>query len=330
MSKETGSTAAPPSASPQKQALLDAFDNVLKKQAEERDAERRDAEARRGGRSRVRPSIMLSAVLAVFLCAYLYIEHPDWLFPSSAPVESVAIREASLRIAMANAAQHVERYHQRTGRLPKTLADVGTEVAGIALPGARFGRLAHHRVPRGRRAHPRLARSARQVPRQQLRPDRPEIAVRRCRGFTFIEVLVTLVVLGILSSLALLKYIDLRHRALSASATADLQAVRLAAYSAWYEHGTWPPEVASGEIPAGLTQYLPGGFSFSRSEYTLDWDNFVPPGGGPSAGMQLGVVVTSSNQRLVKTLQNSLGNKQPFIVVGGNLTFVIVGPDGRI
>ena len=46
--------------------------------------------------------------------------------------------------------------------------------------------------------------------------------------------------------------------------------------------------------------------------------------------MQLGVVVTSSNQRLVKTLQNSLGNKQPFIVVGGNLTFVIVGPDGRI
>ncbi len=132
MSKETGSTAAPPNASPQKQALLDAFDNVLKKQAEERDAERRDAEARRGGRSRIRPSIMLSAVLAIFLCAYLYIEHPDWLFPSTAPVESVAIREASLRIAMANTAQHVERYHQRTGRLPKTLADVGTEVAGIA------------------------------------------------------------------------------------------------------------------------------------------------------------------------------------------------------
>jgi prepilin-type N-terminal cleavage/methylation domain-containing protein len=153
--------------------------------------------------------------------------------------------------------------------------------------------------------------------------------VRR-RGFTFVEILVTVIVLGVLSSLALLKYIDLRHRALSASATADLQAVRLAAYSVWYEHGTWPPEVSAGTIPPGLTPYLPGGFSFIKPEYTLDWDNFVPPGGGPTGAMQLGVVVSSSNARLMKALQDNLGNKAPFFVVGGNLTFVIVGPDGRI
>ena len=84
------------------------------------------------------------------------------------------------------------------------------------------------------------------------------------------------------------------------------------------------------QIPAGLGPYLPGGFSFSRPEYTLDWDNFVPPGGGPSGAMQLGVVVTSSNARLVKALQNNLGNKAPFFIVGGNLTFVIMGPDGTI
>ncbi|MGH7580613.1 MAG: hypothetical protein ACREM9_10610, partial [Gemmatimonadales bacterium] len=127
-----------------------------------------------------------------------------------------------------------------------------------------------------------------------------------------------------------LKYIDLRHRALSASATADLQAVRLAAYSAWYEHSVWPAEAGAGIVPAGLHPYLPGGFSFSRAEYTLDWDNFVPPGGGPTGGMQLGVVVSSSNARLMKALQNSLGSKAPFFVVGGTLTFVIVGPDGKI
>jgi hypothetical protein len=46
--------------------------------------------------------------------------------------------------------------------------------------------------------------------------------------------------------------------------------------------------------------------------------------------MQLGVVVTSSNPRLMKTLQTSLGSKAPFFAVGGTLTFVIVGPDGRI
>lgn len=154
--------------------------------------------------------------------------------------------------------------------------------------------------------------------------------MRRRRGFTFIEILVVMIVLGILSSLALLKYIDLKHRALSASATADLQAVRLAAYSAWYEHGVWPPEAGAGTTPAGLVQYLPVGFSFTKPEYTMDWDNFVPPGGGPTGAMQLGVVVSSSNARLMKALQDNLGNKAPFFVVGGNLTFVIVGPDGRI
>jgi prepilin-type N-terminal cleavage/methylation domain-containing protein len=154
--------------------------------------------------------------------------------------------------------------------------------------------------------------------------------VIRRRGFTFIEVLVVVIVLSILATLAILKYIDLKHRALSASATADLQAVRLAAYSSWYEHGTWPGESSAGTVPPTLVQYLPTGFTFSKSEYTLDWDNFVPPNGGPSGSMQLGVVVSSGNVRLMKALQDNLGSKAPFVVVGNTLTFIIIGPDGRI
>jgi general secretion pathway protein G len=154
--------------------------------------------------------------------------------------------------------------------------------------------------------------------------------MRRRRGFTFIEILVVMIVLSILAGMAVLKYIDLKHRALTASATADLQAVRLAAYGAWYEHGVWPDEVGAGVVPPALLPYLPTGFRFSKPEYTLDWDNFVPPGGGPSGGMQLGVVISSTNARLMEALRAGLGQKAPFFVVGGNLTFVIVGADGRI
>ena len=154
--------------------------------------------------------------------------------------------------------------------------------------------------------------------------------MRRRRGFTFIEVLVVVVVLSILAGIAVLKYIDLKHRALSASATADLQAVPLSAYSAWYEHGMWPGESGTGTVPPTLTPYLPVGFTFSRPEYTLDWDNFVPPSGGPTGSMQLGVVVTTPNARLMKALQDNLGSKAPFFVLGNTLTFVIIGPDGRI
>jgi len=154
--------------------------------------------------------------------------------------------------------------------------------------------------------------------------------MRRRRGFTFIEVLVVVIVLSVLASLAILKYIDLKHRALSASATADLQAVRLAAYSAWYEHGAWPGESGAGTVPPPLTPYLPVGFTFSKPEYTLDWDNFVPESGGQTGSMQLGVVVSSTNPKLMKALQDNLGSKAPFFVLGNTLTFVIIGPDGRI
>ncbi|HKT60638.1 MAG TPA: type II secretion system protein [Gemmatimonadales bacterium] len=153
--------------------------------------------------------------------------------------------------------------------------------------------------------------------------------IRRRRGFTIVELLTVMIVLGLLAGLALLKYLDFTHRARTAQVAGELEAVRLAAYGAWSENGTWPAEVGPGIIPPGLAPYLPGGFSFQHKEYTLDWENFVPPGGGPTAGMQLGVVLVSSNARLTKVLAQNLGNKAPFFVIGGSLTYVIIGPDGR-
>jgi hypothetical protein len=129
MTNHTTETPASPAA--QKQALLEAFDTVLKQQAESREAELRVAEARRRARRRVRPSIAAAAVLSLALCSYVYIERPEWVFPSAAVPESVAIKEASLRIGMANVAQHVERHRQRTGSLPRTLAEAGTRVNGM-------------------------------------------------------------------------------------------------------------------------------------------------------------------------------------------------------
>lgn len=150
------------------------------------------------------------------------------------------------------------------------------------------------------------------------------------RGFSFIELLVVMIVIGILAGLGVLKYIDLKHQAMSARAVADLHAIRLAGYGAWYETGAWPAEAGAGVVPAGLVPYLGTNFSFARPEYTLDWENFVPPGGGPSGGMQLGVVLTSSNARLTNALARNLADKVPFFIIDGNLTYVIVGPDGRI
>ena len=128
MSNQTETSASPAA---QKQALLEAFDTVLKQQAEAREAELHEAEARRRAQRRVRPTIAAAAVLSLVLCSYLYIERPEWIFPTASVPESVAIKEASLRIGMANVAQHVERHRQRTGTLPRSLTEAGTRVEGM-------------------------------------------------------------------------------------------------------------------------------------------------------------------------------------------------------
>jgi len=130
MNKEKSGTATTPGASPEKQALLEAFDGVLKKQALDREAEQREAAAQRRSRGGVRPAVLALMGVVIALCAYLYLQRPEWLFPTNG-TESVAIKEASLRIGMSNVAQHIERYRAQTGKLPATLVDAGALVEGM-------------------------------------------------------------------------------------------------------------------------------------------------------------------------------------------------------
>jgi prepilin-type N-terminal cleavage/methylation domain-containing protein len=152
--------------------------------------------------------------------------------------------------------------------------------------------------------------------------------IRRRAGFTIVELMTVMIVIGLLAGIAVLKYIDLRHRARAAAVAGDLHAVRIAAYGAMYETGSWPAEAGAGNIPPGLAPYLPTNFSFVKPEYTLDWENFVPPGGGPAMPFQVGVVISSAEPKLQHTLEQILGTKGPFISQGGTLTFIIAGPDG--
>ena len=132
MSQDTTTSPANASASPEKKALLEAFDTVLKTAAEERELERLAAEARRRNRGVSRLPLVVCTVILTFGSVYLYVERPEWIFPVASPPESPAVRQASLRISVANAAQHIERYRQQRGQLPATLGQAGANGAGIS------------------------------------------------------------------------------------------------------------------------------------------------------------------------------------------------------
>ena len=135
MSQDTSTpnASSPPAPSAEKKALLDAFDTVLKTQADEREANAREAEARRRAS---RPLLAASAAILLAIGAYLATMKPTWVFAPRPSPESLAIQEASLRIAMANASQRVQRFRQQSGRLPESLAETGARGGDLV-----YGRL---------------------------------------------------------------------------------------------------------------------------------------------------------------------------------------------
>lgn len=150
------------------------------------------------------------------------------------------------------------------------------------------------------------------------------------RGFTLVELLVVFIVLGLLASMMVFRYIDLKHRAVSVKATTDMDLVRKAGYARFYDVGSWPSGGPAGIVPADLQPYLPHNFVFARPEYTLEWENFAPSGGGPSASYQVAVRLTTPDPRLLQTLTRTVGNRSPYVMMGNALVVIVVGPDGRI
>ncbi len=120
-----------PAPSAEKKALLQAFDTVLKTQAEEREADAREKEARRRAQASSRPLLASCAVVLLAIGAYLALLKPAWVFAPRPTPESLAIQEASLRLTMANASQRVLRFRRDSGHLPESLAETGTRSGSL-------------------------------------------------------------------------------------------------------------------------------------------------------------------------------------------------------
>jgi hypothetical protein len=125
---------APTPPTPEKRALIDAYESALKASAE-----RHDGPAARRGPRRARPFFWAILALTIAAAGGIAILRPAWIGLGTAVVEPPAVREASLRLAVALEAQRVLRYQREHGRLPATLAEAGAVMPGVIYQPSRDG-----------------------------------------------------------------------------------------------------------------------------------------------------------------------------------------------
>jgi prepilin-type N-terminal cleavage/methylation domain-containing protein len=147
--------------------------------------------------------------------------------------------------------------------------------------------------------------------------------VRRRRGFTFVELMITMTVVGFLSAVAVPKYIDLKRRANTTRVIGDFQTVRVAVMAFYADSSYFPGEVGAGVVPQNLSQYLPIGFDFTKDTWQLDYERW-PSGGVGGSDVIVGVTVVTQDVVLAETTSRVLGNV-PQVAASPAFTFIISG-----
>lgn len=123
-------------------------------------------------------------------------------------------------------------------------------------------------------------------------------------GATLIELLTVMVVISILAGIALPRLRGAIVKAQAADLIGDMNVVKVAVITYQSDHNAWPTESASGQMPAGLEEYLPEGFRWATELYTLDYQN---QGALDGSAYRIGITATTEQPDLGLTVIELMG-----------------------
>jgi len=146
---------------------------------------------------------------------------------------------------------------------------------------------------------------------------------RARRGFSLIELMTVMAVIGLLAAIGIPRYRDMKRRAFAAAIASDFNTVRIAAYNYYADNSTYPPDGSAGAPPAVMIPYLPQNFTFDNGNYTLDYD--VWPSPLNPTQLIVGVTVTSGDQQLVNMVARNIAAGGMGLNVGNGYTYIFAG-----
>jgi len=134
-------------------------------------------------------------------------------------------------------------------------------------------------------------------------------------GFSLIELLMAVSIVGILAGLAIPNLRSMTFRARATEVAADIEVVRVATVNYNADGFQWPADAAQGVVPPELDDFLPEGFSFQGNGYELKYEHFNLPGGlpgDPSTTQLIAVSVTVEDEELSNAVVELLGGSLIF------------------
>jgi prepilin-type N-terminal cleavage/methylation domain-containing protein len=138
------------------------------------------------------------------------------------------------------------------------------------------------------------------------------------KGFTLIELLTVVTILGVLASMATMRYLSLENDGLAAKVGSEMQEIRLASINYFTEHEVWPGPASAGVTPAELVPLLSGATQFTTPNYTLEWVN--------QGGDLIGVIVRGTRPGLAQKLVQRLVYGSPYVPYGSDVMYIIKAP----
>ena len=156
-------------------------------------------------------------------------------------------------------------------------------------------------------------------------PEAPAPRRSKAAGFTLLELLITLAVIGIIANIAIPQLYAALYRAKAARIMEDYNMVRTMVHQHYADHSFWPPETGPGVEPPELASYLQGRLVWTHEDYQYDWELWVDGAGNPTepaTGVIVGFSIVTSDPALAAavhkiyqgTVLDTIPNHTTFVI----------------